>query len=74
MRAHDGIRTILDKFSIRWAASRRAESFTCGQCDQNARCGLPPHDDCAIKLAQIARDGQPSRRPLVAYYRALWPR
>jgi hypothetical protein len=31
--------------------------FTCGDCERNARCGPPPHDDCVFRIMQIARDG-----------------
>lgn len=41
----------------RAAAQRHASSgFTCGDCERKERCGLPPTNDCSIKLAQIARD------------------
>jgi hypothetical protein len=69
-----GIRAMWGKISDRFAASRRASGFTCGECERNQRCGLPPHDDCPVRLAQIARDGAHSRRPMIAYYKALWPR
>jgi hypothetical protein len=47
--------------------------FTCGDCDRNAQCGLPPHDDCTYRLMQIARDGdRPSRRN-ECLYPAVWP-
>jgi hypothetical protein len=41
--------------------------FSCGDCERNAQCGLPPHDDCIFRLMQIARDGDPPLR------QAVWP-
>jgi hypothetical protein len=48
--------------------------FNCGDCERNAQCGLPPHDDCVHRLAQIARDGDYSPRPPNYLYPAIWPR
>lgn len=48
--------------------------FTCGDCDRNSRCGLPPHDDCLYRLTQIVRDGE-GQSPAPNYlYPAIWPR
>jgi len=48
--------------------------FTCGDCERNQQCGLPPHDDCIHRIMQIARDGDNlSRRPNYLYP-AIWPR
>lgn len=80
MRALDAIRTICrticGKIAGRLATSRRVSDFTCGECERNQKCGLPPHDDCVYRLMQIAaRDGAPRRRwTTVAYYRAMRPR
>lgn len=73
MHLFDGMRTIWAAITQKLAASRRASEFTCGKCDQNERCGLPPHTDCVVKAAQIARDGEFSRAP-PEYYKAVWPR
>jgi hypothetical protein len=48
--------------------------FTCGDCDRNSRCGLPPHDDCLYRLTQIARDGEGHGPPPDYLYPAIWPR
>ena len=42
--------------------------FSCGDCERNASCGLPPNDLCVVKAAQLERDGdwQP-RRPPIGY-------
>jgi hypothetical protein len=74
MRALDGIRTMIGKFSDRIAASRRGAEFTCGDCERNERCGLPPHKDCPVKAAQLARDGGYDRQAPDGYYKAVWPR
>jgi len=44
--------------AVKHAAARRAASaeFTCGDCEHSERCGMPPSDDCPIKLAQLERD------------------
>ena len=53
--------------------SRRLSRFTCGDCEQSERFGLPPDDGCVIKAMRIARDGdQRARRPSAAYA-AVWP-
>jgi hypothetical protein len=53
--------------------TRRLSRFTCGDCEQSERCGLPPDDECLIKAMQMARDGdQRARRPRAAYA-AVWP-
>src|SRR4249919_3753855 len=46
-------------------AQPRFSRFACGDCDRNAQCGLPPHDDCIFRLMQIARDGDPPLRQAV---------
>jgi len=45
---------------------RPEPKFSCGDCDRNASCGLPPDDLCVIKAMQMARDGDwRPRRPIV---------
>ena len=40
--------------------------FSCGDCERNASCGLPPNEFCVIKAMQLERDGDwRSRRPIV---------
>jgi len=73
MHALDGIRTVFSAIAVRIAASRRASGFTCGDCDRNERCGLPPDENCVVKASQIARDGDKNPRP-PNYYSAVWPR
>jgi hypothetical protein len=48
--------------------------FNCGDCERNAQCGLPPHDDCIHRIVQIARDGDRPRRWPNDFYTAIWPR
>ena len=57
----------------RLTASRRLSDFSCGDCDRNEQCGLPPHDKCVVKALQIARDGDDCARPPVGYWPASWP-
>ena len=55
-------------------APQASSRFDCGDCARNEQCGLPPHDDCTVRLQQIARDGEkrPPRRDYL--YPAIWPR
>jgi hypothetical protein len=53
--------------------SRRLSRFTCGDCEQSERCGLPPDDGCVIKAMQIARDGDQRAWRSSAAYAAVWP-
>jgi len=73
MKMPGALQAMLNSIADRFAASRRASEFTCGDCEQNERCGLPPHEDCPVKAAQIARDGNLHRAPR-EYYKAVWPR
>jgi len=54
--------------------SSKSPHFNCGDCDRNAQCGLPPHDDCPERLLQIARDGEPLPHHADYIYPAIWPR
>jgi hypothetical protein len=47
--------------------------FSCGDCERNAQCGLPPHDDCIFRLMQIALDGDRPPREHEYLYPAVWP-
>ena len=73
MKLPGALQAMFNAIANRFAATRRASEFTCGDCEQNERCGLPPHEDCPVKAAQIARDGNFSRAPR-EYYKAVWPR
>jgi hypothetical protein len=44
------------------ALHRRRSTFTCGQCERWERCGLPPHEDCVVRAAQLARGARPIKR------------
>ena len=50
-----------------------AERFTCGDCERNAQCGLPPHNDCVERLTQMARDKGDVRPPQRFLFPAAWP-
>ena len=67
------VRRIAAMIAAERETSRRLSRFTCGDCEQSERCGLPPDDGCVIKAMQIARDGdQRAQRPSAAYV-AVWP-
>jgi hypothetical protein len=40
--------------------------FSCGDCERNASCGLPPNEFCVIKAMQLERDAdwRPRRSPI----------
>lgn len=48
-------------------------AFTCGDCERNAQCGLPPHEDCLHRIEQISRGETYPRRPTSGAI-AGWPR
>ncbi len=73
MQIFDGIQTVFAAISERIAASQRGAGFTCGQCERNERCGLPPHEDCVVKAAQLARDENYGQREPAGFYKAVWP-
>ena len=54
-------------------ASQPVSRFTCGDCARNAKCGLPPHDDCVTRLLQIRDESKVARKPDYLYP-AIWPR
>jgi hypothetical protein len=70
----------LDQFRKNFAtianfvAARPLPRFNCGDCERNAQCGLPPHDDCIERLTQIALDGENRPRRPNFLYPAVWPR
>jgi hypothetical protein len=67
------IRTMSAKIAERIAASQRLARFTCGDCERNERCGLPPSDQCVVRAMQIARDGDYRVAPPIGFYPAVWP-
>jgi hypothetical protein len=67
MRTLDIIRRIFPKRTARASWARRS-AFTCGDCERWERCGLPPHDDCVHRAAQIARGATPVRRLYLPVY------
>ena len=62
MRTLDIIRRVFPKGIGLMSRQPRRFSFTCGDCDRWQRCGLPPHDDCIHRAAQIARGATPVKR------------
>ena len=55
MRATNLIHAVFTKYARIVAARRRQSDFTCGDCEQSDRCGLPPSDDCIVRAAQMER-------------------
>jgi hypothetical protein len=51
----------------RLVAEDAAAAFTCGQCDRNESCGLPPSRECLHRLMLLSEGRQYSARP------ARWP-
>jgi len=74
MRTLDEIKTVFAAIADRFAAVRRTSRFTCGDCERNEQCGLPPDGECVVKAAQLARDEDYQRRAPAGYYKAVWPR
>lgn len=75
MRALDGIQRMFGTIAARIAAVRRGSQFSCGDCERNEQCGLPPGDNkCVVKAEQIAREGDTAPRPPHGYFTAVWPR
>jgi hypothetical protein len=54
-------------------ARRQYARFSCGDCERNSQCGLPPHDDCVFRLMQLARDGDRPSPKHDYLYPAVWP-
>lgn len=73
MRAFDRFRLFLKQLAAH-SRSRPSSSFTCGDCERNAQCGLPPHDDCVDRAMQLARDSEPAARKPSYLHPAVWPR
>jgi hypothetical protein len=74
MWASDLFQAIAVKIRTRAAASNRFSRFTCGDCERNKRCGLPPHDDCRVKAMQLVRNGDERvPPPTIVSYRGVWP-
>jgi hypothetical protein len=65
MRTFETVRGIFPKrmaLISRISRRPRKSDFTCGDCERWERCGLPPHDDCIHRAAQIARGATPVKR------------
>ena len=73
MLTREPIRKILTAIE-NFISPRQLSPFDCGDCERNAQCGLPPHDDCVKKLTQMARDGENLPRRPNNFYPAVWPR
>lgn len=51
--------TIIQRLITRLTALLRTPSaMVCGDCPRNARCGLPPSDDCVVRLEMAERAGE----------------
>jgi hypothetical protein len=61
-------RRLLDRIAAVFDIGQR-NKFTCGDCTMNARCGLPPSDQCVARAAQISSGrGRPHVTNLSAPY------
>jgi hypothetical protein len=69
MRAIYLLNTVFHAVARRVAAARTRPAFYCGQCERWERCGLPPSEDCIVRLAQIERDGGRSITRSAAWWR-----
>jgi hypothetical protein len=61
MRTLDIFRRAFAKRKV-FGSRRRVPTFVCGDCERWERCGLPPHDDCIVRAAQIERGWTPLKR------------
>jgi hypothetical protein len=61
MRMLDILRWIFTGSTIQGRHRRSRDDFSCGECERLQRCGLPPHQDCVVRAAQLAR-GRPMKR------------
>jgi hypothetical protein len=69
MGALDTIRDMLLTFAKSIMGRSRPTEFSCGDCNQRDRCGLPPHRDCVVMAEQLALDGgRPLRRVTPVLY------
>ena len=65
MRALDAVKRVVAGLA-ELKARRRSSEFMCGECERWERCGLPPDENCIVKVAQLARDGRrPVKRPIL---------
>jgi len=69
MRAIQSLKAAFRAIAGRIAAARSRPDFYCGQCERWERCGLPPSENCIVRLAQIARDGEASTRRSANWWR-----
>ena len=68
MRTFEILRGAFPKRMALMSRRPRRPDFTCGDCERWERCGLPPHDDCVHRAAQIARGATSVKRlPLFMY-------
>ena len=51
----------------------REPEFTCSDCTQWKRCGLPPNDACVVRAAQLERGDWKLRRRARALSRTVVP-
>jgi hypothetical protein len=52
---------IFEKIARRIAVRRRLSGFICQDCERWQRCGLPPSDNCVVRLEQISREDRQLR-------------
>jgi hypothetical protein len=64
---------ILARLSRGLSRLRQEPDFTCSDCEKSERCGLPPHDDCVVRAAQLERGDWKLRRQARALSRTIGP-
>lgn len=68
MRVLDVIKWPFRVIAEQYAVHRRLSHFTCGDCERNEQCGMPPSEACVARQAQIARYGDRPRSARAALY------
>lgn len=66
-------RRILSRLSGVLSRFYREPEFTCSDCEQWERCGLPPSDACIVRAAQLERGDWKLRRRARALSRTVGP-
>jgi hypothetical protein len=64
---------LLRRIAVRITTSHQVARFTRGDCEQNARCALPPSDTWPVRAEQIARDGEYHPPLPMVRYPGVWP-
>ena len=63
----ESFRTTIATLAGRVAATRRHAEFTCSDCARWQQCGLPPSDDCLIRIEQMSQEDRDLQRRVDAF-------